>query len=174
MFIFISSQALGLNSGFLFKHKSRISLRAGSEARWEEDSWERIMCRGVSMLNSVPEEGARVILASSIPRDQMSTFLLHSKHDTLKIRYLLSFYLNFVTNLEFPSSSVSLTESKHSGGRKPSVPAISVTSAQASGSSLEPRISKEEPKSISLSWPPTSTKLSGLMSQCITFLVWIW
>ena len=63
---------------FLFKHISRIFLRAGSEARWDGDSWERIMCRGVSMLNSVLEAGARVILASSIPRDQMSTFLLHS------------------------------------------------------------------------------------------------
>ena len=92
MFIFINLQALGLNSGFLFKHISRISLRAGSEARCEGDSWERIMCRGVSMPNSVPEAGPRVILASSIPRDQMSTFLLHSNHERYtKVMILFEF-----------------------------------------------------------------------------------
>ena len=96
--ISISLLAEGLNAGFLFKQNSKTSLRAGSEARWDGDTWEMITCRGVSiiplllltiiiiiitcrgvsMLTSDPEAGARVILASSMPRDQMSTFLLHS------------------------------------------------------------------------------------------------
>ena len=174
--ILISSQTLGLNSGFLFRHISRISARAGSEARWAGSSWEMITCRGVSRLSSAPEAGARVILASNIPSDQTSTFLLHCKLN----RYSdinIDLYLNLVTNLEFPSASFSRTESKHSGGRKPFVPAISVTSTQASGpgsSSSGPGITREDPKSISLSFPPTTTKLSGLMSQWITLSVWIW